>query len=62
MAAFAQGDRDRDAIADRGQLEARREMLREKLIAAIGGLPSGDTPLNPRTRASSPAKAMSSRR
>ncbi|MDG0794213.1 acetylxylan esterase [Cohnella ginsengisoli] len=50
MAAFAQGDRDRDAIADRGQLEARREMLREKLIAAIGGLPSGDTPLNPRTR------------
>lgn len=49
FAAFAQGDRDRDAIASREELEARRESLREKLIEAIGGLPSGDAPLHPRT-------------
>jgi len=49
LAAFARGERDRDAIAGQDELEARREMLRKKLIEAIGGLPPGDTPLNPRT-------------
>lgn len=47
--AFARGDRARDAVVNREQLEARRTKLREKFIEAIGGIPACDTPLNPRT-------------
>jgi len=44
--AFARGDRDRDAIRSGEQLEARKTLMREKLIESLGGLPPLDTPLN----------------
>ncbi|NSW91442.1 MAG: prolyl oligopeptidase family serine peptidase [Firmicutes bacterium] len=46
--AFAQGDIFRDAIKTREELEKRAAYMREKFIESIGGLPPGDTPLNPR--------------
>lgn len=47
--AFAKGDRDRDAVQTKDQLEARRRYMREQLLAGIGGLPARDTPLSPVT-------------
>lgn len=47
LAAFAEGDRSRDAIVTKGQLESRNREMREKLLASLGGLPSSDTPLDP---------------
>jgi dienelactone hydrolase len=46
--AFAAGDRARDEIRDVRQLEERRQSMRAKLTAALGGLPESDSPLNPR--------------
>lgn len=46
--AFAKGDAARDAVKSIEQLDARRAMIREKLIENLGGLSPNDTPLNPR--------------
>lgn len=46
LQAFAAADAERDAIRSAGQLEARRVRMRDKLLGAIGGLPT-DAPLNP---------------
>jgi hypothetical protein len=48
FALFEKGDKDRDDLATREEVEARRERLRAAFIEAIGGLPPMDTPLNPR--------------
>lgn len=48
MDAFARGDQARDAIVNMDQLKHRQMHMRQKLIQAIGGLPSMHTPLNPR--------------
>lgn len=45
MEAFAKGDRDRDAVQHIEQLEARRRLMRERLLEELGGLPPRDTPL-----------------
>lgn len=47
LEAFAAGDRDRDAIVTREQLETRRKTMRAKLLDQLGGLPATDTPLEP---------------
>ncbi|GIP34485.1 S9 family peptidase [Paenibacillus sp. J2TS4] len=47
MKAFAEGDRARDAIQTPRQLEERRAWVRNQFIAALGGLPSHDPPLEP---------------
>jgi cephalosporin-C deacetylase-like acetyl esterase len=44
--AFSLGDKARDAIQSREELEIRQALIREKFIESIGGLPSSDTPLN----------------
>ena len=46
--AFEKGDTVRDAITNIRELDKHRSFMREKFIEAIGGLPSSDTPLNPR--------------
>lgn len=46
--AFLAGDKARDSIESREQLEERKSLIREKLLEAIGGLPSSDTALNAR--------------
>src|SRR6266508_4429490 len=46
--AFARGDAGRDAIQTIQQLEERQKNIREKFIECLGGLPSSDSPLNPR--------------
>ncbi|NLC67670.1 MAG: hypothetical protein GX754_02555 [Clostridiaceae bacterium] len=46
--AFARGDAGHDAIKTREDLERRAAYMREKFIEALGGLPPGDTPLNPK--------------
>jgi hypothetical protein len=43
--AFSLGDKARDAIQSREELEIRQALIREKFIESIGGLPSSDTPL-----------------
>ena len=45
-AEFAKGNAERNAIRTVKDIEKRRNIMREKFIAAIGGLPSSDTPLN----------------
>lgn len=45
--AFDQGDRIRDAIQTREQLEKHTKAVREQFIASLGGLPPMDTPLSP---------------
>jgi dienelactone hydrolase len=45
---FASGDAARDRIADAAALRERQENVRRFVIASLGGLPSSDTPLNPR--------------
>jgi cephalosporin-C deacetylase-like acetyl esterase len=45
---FAAGDAQRDAIGTLDALRQRQENIRRLVIAGIGGLPSGGTPLNPR--------------
>jgi hypothetical protein len=45
-AAFAEGDKERDAVQNIQELESRQTMIREKFIESIGGLPPSDTPLN----------------
>ncbi len=47
-AEFAKGNAERDAISTEKEINKRRKTMREKFIAAIGGLPSCDTPLNAR--------------
>ncbi|MGO4496298.1 alpha/beta hydrolase family protein [Paenibacillus sp. 2RAB27] len=47
LAAFAAGDRDRDAIVTQEQLETRRKTMRAKLLEQLGGLPSSDAALEP---------------
>ncbi|HEY9250035.1 MAG TPA: prolyl oligopeptidase family serine peptidase, partial [Rariglobus sp.] len=49
LKAFAKGDAARDAVTNTEQLEARRQTMRERLLAEIGGLPPRDTPLHPVT-------------
>jgi dienelactone hydrolase len=46
--AFSSGDAQRDAVKTVEELESRKSFLRSKFIDAIGGLPPGDTPLNPK--------------
>jgi len=46
--AFRKGDAARDAIASVEALEAHRSEMRKLFIESLGGLPSFDTPLNPR--------------
>ena len=48
-AAYLSGDFARDAITTRAQLEARQRFIRDHFIASIGGLPSSETPLNPKS-------------
>ena len=45
-AEFVRGNAERDAIRTEKEINKRRKTMREKFIAAIGGLPSSDTPLN----------------
>lgn len=45
-AEFERGNAERDAIRTEKEINKRRKTMREKFIAAIGGLPSSDTPLN----------------
>lgn len=47
--AFDAGDAARDQITTRAALEERQRELRRFFVAALGGLPSMDTPLAPRT-------------
>jgi cephalosporin-C deacetylase-like acetyl esterase len=47
LEAFAKGDRNRDAIQDLAALEARKSLMRGKLLESFGGLPSLTTPLQP---------------
>ncbi|WP_409346389.1 alpha/beta hydrolase family protein [Paenibacillus sp. MBLB4367] len=44
--AFAAGDRMRDEIVTREQLENRREEAREAFLEGIGGLPASEAPLH----------------
>ncbi|MCZ8512156.1 acetylxylan esterase [Paenibacillus filicis] len=44
--AFSEGDKTRDSIQSKEELEARQAMIRKKFIESIGGLPSSNTPLN----------------
>lgn len=46
--AFDMGDAARDRLISKEDLEARKIYMRSRFIEAIGGLPSFDTPLNPR--------------
>jgi cephalosporin-C deacetylase-like acetyl esterase len=46
--AFTKGDADRDAIKSTQSLLARQKAMRKAFIQKIGGLPSFDTPLNPK--------------
>ncbi|MDO8685292.1 MAG: prolyl oligopeptidase family serine peptidase, partial [Clostridiales bacterium] len=46
--AFDVGDAARDAIKSTGEIETRQTYMRAKFIKAIGGLPSSDSPLNPK--------------
>jgi dienelactone hydrolase len=46
--AFAAGEAIRDAISSREDLEVYQRMLRERLVALLGGLPPSDAPLNAR--------------
>lgn len=45
---FAAGDAERDAIGTLEAVRQRQENIRRSVIAGLGGLPSADTPLNPR--------------
>lgn len=45
---FAAGDAERDAIGTVEAVRQRQENIRRFVIASVGGLPSADTPLNPR--------------
>lgn len=45
---FAQGDAARDALQTPDAVRARQTEIRRFITASIGGLPSSDTPLNPR--------------
>jgi cephalosporin-C deacetylase-like acetyl esterase len=45
---FAAGDAQRDAIGTLDAVRQRQENIRRLVMAGIGGLPSGATPLNPR--------------
>jgi hypothetical protein len=45
---FAAGDAERDAVATVAAVRERQEKVRRFVIASLGGLPSSDTPLNPR--------------
>jgi hypothetical protein len=47
--AFEKGDSSRDSIHDAESFEKYRANMREKFIEAIGGLPSGNSPLNARS-------------
>lgn len=47
--AFEAGDRARDAIRNREDLQLRRMELKRAFLDAIGGLPQTDAPLNART-------------
>ena len=47
-AAFAAGDRQRDAITTAAGLRQRQDYIRRTIIASLGGLPPLDTPLNAR--------------
>jgi len=44
---FSLEEKEKRAISNRYQFEARRQQLQEYFIHAIGGLPAGKTPLNP---------------
>lgn len=46
--AFAKGDSDRDAVKTPQELEERVSFMRRKFVEGLGGLPSMNTPLNPR--------------
>ena len=45
---FAAGDAQRDGIGTVDAVRQRQEDIRRVVIAGVGGLPSADTPLNPR--------------
>ena len=45
---FAAGDAERDGIGTVDAVRRRQEDIRQVVIASVGGLPSADTPLNPR--------------
>jgi len=45
---FAAGDAERDRIGTADALRQRQENIRRFVVASMGGLPSSDTPLNPR--------------
>jgi hypothetical protein len=45
---FAAGDAQRDAIKTTDAVRQRQEKIRRFVIDSLGGLPSSDTPLNPR--------------
>lgn len=48
LKALTAGDAARDAVRTRKDLEARRREMRKRFLESMGGLPSSDTPLNPR--------------
>ena len=45
---FAMGDAERDGIRTLDAVRQRQDEVRRFVISALGGLPSSDTPLNPR--------------
>lgn len=45
---FAMGDAERDGIRTLDAVRQRQDNVRRFVISALGGLPSSDTPLNPR--------------
>ena len=47
--AFATGDSARDLIVNELQLKEEQEVKKQAFLTAIGGLPSSESPLNPRT-------------
>ena len=50
--AFTAGDAARDELHTAAQLAERRSLMRDAFVQAIGGLPSMDTPLLPKTTGS----------
>ena len=46
-AAFERWERHKDRISTPAQVEEWQRHVRERALAAIGGLPAGDTPLEP---------------
>jgi hypothetical protein len=55
---FAAGDAQRDALGTAAAVQSRQEEIRRNLLASLGGLPSSETPLNPRITGTVPGEGF----